>query len=214
MILEARGEEEVKGEWRRRGRGGAFGFGRSVAGEGLLFPPSNFGMVDRGIYRCGFPAPDNLPFVDALGLRSVVYLCQEPYPDVNAEFVRSRGIRLFQFGIEGSKEPFVTIPKDTIMDALRVLLDIRNHPILIHCKRGKHRTGCLVGCFRKLQRWCLSSVFEEYLRYAGDKARISDLQFVEMFDVSCMMQSIHGIIYRYHGCGPQGGRLVYRQEDG
>jgi hypothetical protein len=31
------------------------------------------------------------------------YLCPEPYPEANLEFLRARGIRLFQFGIDGSK---------------------------------------------------------------------------------------------------------------
>ena len=25
--------------------------------------------------------------------------------------------------------------------------------MLIHCNKGKHRTGCLIGCIRKIQRW-------------------------------------------------------------
>ncbi|VAI16698.1 unnamed protein product [Triticum turgidum subsp. durum] len=49
-----------------------------------------------------------------------------------------------------TKEPFVSIPEDRIREALKVILDTRNHPVLIHCKRGKHRTGCVVGCLRKL----------------------------------------------------------------
>lgn len=64
--------------------------------------------------------------------------------------------------------------------------DVGNHPVLIHCKRGKHRTGCLVGCLRKLQRWCLTSVFDEYQRFAAAKARISDQRFMELFDASSL----------------------------
>ncbi|KAE9456211.1 hypothetical protein C3L33_11880, partial [Rhododendron williamsianum] len=82
------------------------------------------------------------------------------------------------------QEPFVNIPEDTIREALKVVLDVKNHPLLIHCNRGKHRTGCIVGCLRKLQRWCLSSVFDEYQRFAAAKARISDQRFMELFDVS------------------------------
>lgn len=48
----------------------------------------------------------------------------------------------------------------------------------------QHRTGCLVGCLRKLQRWCLTSVFDEYQRFAAAKARISDQRFMELFDIS------------------------------
>ncbi|KAB2073593.1 hypothetical protein ES319_A07G093900v1 [Gossypium barbadense] len=130
-----------------------------------LIPPLNFAMVDNGIFR---------------------YLCPEPYPEANNEFLKSNGIKLFQFGIEGYKEPFVNIPQDTIREALKTLLDVRNHPVLIHCKRGKHRTGCLVGCLRKLQRWCLSSIFDEYQRFAAAKARVSDQRFMELFDISSL----------------------------
>ncbi|KAJ6829719.1 putative tyrosine-protein phosphatase [Iris pallida] len=69
----------------------------------FLPPPPNFAKVDLGIYRSGFPNADNLGFLGALNLRSVVYLCPERYADANAEFVRSHGIRLFQFPIEVSK---------------------------------------------------------------------------------------------------------------
>ncbi|THU60374.1 hypothetical protein C4D60_Mb07t12010 [Musa balbisiana] len=89
--------------------------------------------------------------------------------------------------ITSPEEPFVNIPEDTILEALRVVLginDVRNHPIVIHCKRGKHRTGCLVGCLRKLQRWCLASIFDEYQRFAAAKARVSDQMFMERFDIS------------------------------
>ncbi|XP_071697117.1 inositol diphosphatase DSP1-like [Rutidosis leptorrhynchoides] len=153
-------------------------------GEELYTPPLNFSMVDNGIYRSGFPDTANFSFLKTLGLRSIVYLCPEPYPDHNVEFLKANRIQLFQFGIEGTKEPFVNIPEETIREALKVVLDVRNHPLLIHCKRGKHRTGCLVGCLRKIQRWCLTSIFDEYQRFAAAKARISDQRFMELFDTS------------------------------
>jgi tyrosine-protein phosphatase SIW14 len=43
-----------------------------------------------------------------------------------------------------------------------------------------------VGCLRKLQRWCLSSIFDEYQRYAAAKARVSDQRFMELFDISAL----------------------------
>lgn len=73
------------------------------AGTGLVAPPANFGMVDAGVYRSGFPDAASFGFLRGLGLRSVVYLCPEPYPEPNAAFLKAEGIRLFQFGIEGTK---------------------------------------------------------------------------------------------------------------
>uniref|UniRef100_A0A0E0L961 diphosphoinositol-polyphosphate diphosphatase n=1 Tax=Oryza punctata TaxID=4537 RepID=A0A0E0L961_ORYPU len=154
--------------------------------EATLVPPLNFAMVDDGIFRSGFPAAANFRFLKSLNLRSIVYLCPEPYPETNAEFLAKNGIKLHQFGIEGRKEPFVNIPDDKIREALKVVLDVRNQPLLIHCKRGKHRTGCVVGCLRKLQKWCLSSVFDEYQRFAAAKARSTDQRFMELFDISSL----------------------------
>ncbi|XP_065879399.1 probable tyrosine-protein phosphatase DSP4 [Euphorbia lathyris] len=154
--------------------------------EELFVPPLNFAMVDIGIFRSGFPESANFSFLRSLDLRSIIYLCPEPYPESNSEFLKLNGIRLFQFGIEMCKEPFVNIPDEAIREALKIVLDVRNHPVLIHCKRGKHRTGCGVGCLRKLQRWCLSSIFDEYQRFAGAKARVSDQRFIELFDVSSL----------------------------
>ncbi|MBA0630066.1 hypothetical protein Godav_002198, partial [Gossypium davidsonii] len=173
------------------------------SGDVVLEPPPNFSMVEEGIFRSSFPRPCNFAFLKTLNLRSIIYLCPEPYPEENLEFLRSHNIRLFQFGIEGKTEPSLASLKDAIRGALKILIDVRNHPVLIHCKRGKvivqiqllnvsfacgtelikHRTGCLVGCLRKLQNWCLSSVFEEYQHFAGMKSRSADLRFIETFDI-------------------------------
>ncbi|XP_022742691.1 probable tyrosine-protein phosphatase At1g05000 [Durio zibethinus] len=182
-------------------------------GNGVVMePPPNFSMVEEGICRSSFPQRRNFAFLETLDLRSVIYLCQEPYPEENLEFLRSHNIRLFQFGIEGKTEPSVASLKDAIRGALKILIDVRNHPVLIHCKRGKHRTGSLVGCLRKLQNWCLSSVFEEYQRFAGIKSRKADLRFIETFDIICIRQCLHSIIYQYQGYGSKKRRLLYSEE--
>ncbi|KAG0480034.1 hypothetical protein HPP92_010892 [Vanilla planifolia] len=160
--------------------------GGGVEWEEVAAPPRNFAVVEPGVFRSGFPETGNFSFLQNLRLRSIVYLCPEPYPEVNLEFLKANEITLFQFGIEGHKEPFVNLPEETIREALKIVLDVRNHPLLIHCKRGKHRTGCVVGCLRKLQKWCLSSVFDEYQRFAAAKARVSDQRFMELFDITTL----------------------------
>ncbi|CAF2374657.1 hypothetical protein BRARA_A03863 [Brassica rapa] len=184
-----------------------------VVDGGVLAAPSNFSMVEDGIYRSGFPKPENFGFLTTLSLRSIIYLCPEPYPEENLKFLEANNIKLFQFGIEGKTDPPTPMPKDTVLDALRVLVDVRNHPILIHCKAGKHRTGCLVGCLRKVQSWCLSSVLEEYQKNAGVKWRQRDLNFIEAFDTASLRQCLLSIMYRYHGYGFKRKRLVHEEEN-
>ncbi len=40
----------------------------------------------------------------------------------------------------------------------------------------------MIGCLRKLQRWNIVSVFEEYRRFAAEKSRVQNEQFIELFD--------------------------------
>lgn len=68
------------------------------------------------------------------------------------------------------------IPEAGIVAALQAVLDRRNHPMLIHCNKGKHRTGCLVGSLRKVQKWAFSSIFDEYIRFSAPKPRMMDQQ--------------------------------------
>jgi tyrosine-protein phosphatase SIW14 len=105
----------------------------------------------------------------------------EEYPEQNTQFLDDNGITFFQFGIPGNKEPFVQIPQDKITAALITILDRRNHPMLIHCNKGKHRTGCLIGCLRKLQQWSLTTIFDEYRRFSVPKSRSMDQEFIELY---------------------------------
>jgi len=47
-------------------------------------------------------------------------------------------------------------------------------------------TGTVIGCLRKLQRWNLVSIFEEYRRYAGTKVSLLNEQFIELFDTELL----------------------------
>ncbi|KAI9358278.1 tyrosine phosphatase family-domain-containing protein [Zopfochytrium polystomum] len=147
-----------------------------------LIPCENFALVCKGVYRSAFPKKKNFPFLKRLRLKSVLTLILEEYPEQNQRFLEENDISFFQFGVAGNKEPFVDIPEETICAALTVIMDRRNHPLLIHCNKGKHRTGCLVGCLRKLQTWSYTSIFDEYRRFSHPKSRVMDQQFIELFD--------------------------------
>lgn len=156
----------------------------------LLYPPPNFATVASGLFRSSFPQVEHFGFLDRLKLRTILTLVQEPYPVELIKHYERVGIKLIQYAIPGNKEPFVHIPEDKIRLALRQVLDVRNHPMLIHCNKGKHRTGCLVGCLRKLQHWSSTAIFDEYRRYAFPKSRNMDQQFIELFDHSSLWEEV------------------------
>lgn len=144
-------------------------------------PPENFASVHKDIFRSSYPKPENFGYLKKLGLKTILTLVPEPYPETHVAFMKENGIQHFQIGLPGNKEPFVNIPKTRVTDALKVVLDPANHPILIHCNKGKHRTGCVVGCMRKLMGWSMAITFDEYRRYSFPKSRALDQQFIEMW---------------------------------
>lgn len=147
-----------------------------------LTPPENFAPVINKIYRSSFPQPPNFNFLKTLKLKSVLCLIPEEYPKSHEDFFEKEGIQLFQLGMSGNKEPFVKISGDLITEAVKIVINPANQPILIHCNRGKHRTGCLVGVLRRLQRWSLTIIFDEYRKFAAPKERPMDQQFIELYD--------------------------------
>ncbi|KAA8495034.1 putative tyrosine-protein phosphatase [Porphyridium purpureum] len=150
---------------------------------GLLIPPINFGMVEENLYRSGMPNELNFPFLERLNLRKIIYLAPEDLTQQFLNFVDDQGIELLPLSWEGNKSPWKPVSEEVVLTALDYILDANsNYPLYIMCNLGRHRTGTIVGCLRKLQRWNLTAVFEEYRRFAGPKVRLLNEQFIELFD--------------------------------
>lgn len=157
----------------------------------ILTPPENFSPVINKIYRSSFPQENNFTFLKRLKLRAIVSLIPEDYPPEHEEFFAQENIIVFRLGMSGNKEPFVKIPHDLITEAIKIVLSPENQPILIHCNRGKHRTGCLVGVLRRLQRWSLALIFDEYRKFAAPKERPVDQQFIELYNEAEIIKYAH-----------------------
>lgn len=103
------------------------------------------------------------------------------------------------------------IPLTTMKAILRLVLDRKNHPLLIHCNHGKvspshlpppspyprqlstvepnddrtqHRTGCVIGIVRKLSGWDLGAIVSEYEAFAAPKSRDCDVQYITAFELA------------------------------
>ena len=147
----------------------------------LAVPPPNFSKVSKGIYRSSCPRLQNHEFLKNLGVKSIVYFVPGDYPEENKEFLSSQNINLFHFPTKGNKADR-KMPEEVVVNALRCISNPENHPVLVHCRQGKHRTGTVVGCLRKLQNWPLQRILSEYLHFANDKPRIHDQNYIATFD--------------------------------
>jgi len=145
-------------------------------------PPLNFGWVEDDLYRSGVPNELNFPFLEKMKLKKIIYLAPEDPSEHLEQFVDDQDIELIHLGIDSHQTPWSPISEETVISALKIILDPANYPLHIMCGLGRHRTGTVVGCLRKLQKWNLTSIFEEYRRYAGSKVSLINEQFIELFD--------------------------------
>lgn len=109
------------------------------------------------------------------------------------------GIAQHVFDIKGTKKQ--SIPAETMRNVLDIVLDKSNHPVLVHCNRGRvstnsstplfptssclrkltppqHRTGCVVGVIRKLHGWDLATTLAEYHSFSAPKPRDADINYL------------------------------------
>ncbi|KAJ5963543.1 uncharacterized protein N7479_003419 [Penicillium vulpinum] len=144
--------------------------------------PNNFGEVVPGIYRSAFPHV-GLHKTHLKGIKTIIKLVKTPYNEAENEFIQVNGINVYLLALKPNKDSNETNEcSEDINMVMKILLDRKNHPILIHCNHGKHRTGCVVGCFRRLQGWKLENILEEYRMYAGTKFRLLDEEFIERYE--------------------------------
>lgn len=143
----------------------------------LQIPPLSFSLVVTGIYRSGCPMPLNFPFLAKLRLKSIIYLADQDLPTDLQSWVLQHNIRVFHFRVQQVRnsdehEDKIENDPENMTRALEILLDRRNFPVLIHSNKGKHRSGVLVACVRKLlQNWAFSAVKLEYHYFAGEKGK-------------------------------------------
>ncbi|KAK3706755.1 tyrosine-protein phosphatase siw14 [Vermiconidia calcicola] len=146
-------------------------------------PPQNYGTVDpQTVFRSSFPQDGNIDFIKSLNVRSVLTLVStEPTP-AYLQWLDDYGVRQLKVDIAANKDGNVNTTKDSLCEALLFAIDSSNHPLYIHCNRGKHRTGCVVACLRKIQGVPMAEIKKEYVAYADKKAREGDLKLIESFE--------------------------------
>lgn len=146
--------------------------------------PLNFGCVIPGVFRSSYPQAQDLAYLSQLKLKTIVTLVQKDLPEGFQEFIDGNGITHKIFDMVGTKK--AEIPLGLMRSIMEIIADRRYHPLLIHCNHGKHRTGCVVGVYRKWSGWDTASVVAEYHKFAAPKARDSDVKYLNEFKLASL----------------------------
>lgn len=155
-----------------------------ATGRNRFVPPANFAPVERRLYRCAEPQPVNFSFLKQLKIRTVVWLAAEDPNDNLLAFCDDNDVRFEHLGLlTEAASPWDHLTDNTIRVALELILDVENAPVLVCCSMGRHRTGTVVGCLRKLQNWSFASLIDEYSRFTGLRGERSGVELcIENFD--------------------------------
>lgn len=148
--------------------------------------PNNFQQVAPGLYRSSFPKFEHFEALSELELKTIITLVPEELDLEYAKFITTNGITHYVIPILANKDPERYTDDATVTQVLELMLDARNYPMLIHCNKGKHRTGCMTACFRKACGWSDDAVIEEYVKYSTPKNRPLDEVFIRRFDATEM----------------------------
>lgn len=122
----------------------------------------HFHRVKAGeFYRSGQPRGVGLHAVRLLGVRTVVTLRSRENPVTAAEeaYCRRHGIRFLRVPLSWDDPAEISRAVEQVM---AIAEDPRNHPVLVHCARGKERTGLVSAVFRiEREQWPKSKAMKE-----------------------------------------------------
>ncbi|KAI7306858.1 hypothetical protein KC315_g14022, partial [Hortaea werneckii] len=131
-------------------------------------------------------------------------------------WLRTAAITRMRIDIAPNKDGHVHTTWDSLCEALLLVLDSANYPLYLHCNQGRHRTGCVIACLRKIQRWPLDAVLAEYRVYASPKARDGDVELIKAFDPDVVFDYAKARGYLDHyprKQGHQGGSFFMKRMD-
>jgi tyrosine-protein phosphatase SIW14 len=107
--------------------------------------------INNNFYRGGQPTEDGLAELKKLGIKTIINL-------------RTTGSEVAKEKIESEKIGlnFINVPLNNwlkpknseVENVLKLIGDVNNQPVFLHCKRGSDRTGTIVAAYRiSVENW-------------------------------------------------------------
>jgi protein tyrosine/serine phosphatase len=133
------------------------------------------------LYRSGaMTGPGFRAAIERYGLKTIINLQEEaPDPDLpggyfggdtqkESELCRQHGVKYVTLTVDLLPRSRLGSERPAAIDAfLRIMDDPDNYPVLVHCRAGLHRTGCLVAVYRmEYDRWSRDDALSE-LKHHG-----------------------------------------------
>lgn len=119
----------------------------------------NFREIEKGkLYRSSQPDEKFLSYLKYFyNIRTIVSL-RNRIDGTEVDFVNKKEISLVHIPLT----PLLNLNKEKTFTFLKLFQEEKNFPILLHCRRGKDRTGIMTAIFRLYcQNWPEKEIFRE-----------------------------------------------------
>ena len=126
-------------------------------------------------------------FLKTLRLKTVIILSSNFLDETVSSFFEQQKIQMIfvENTVSDSLRGLLPFAEEMVTESLKVICSGRekHYPLMVTCKTGKNLTGVVIACLRKMQRWSLVSIYEEYRRFSGgSRLQQQHEQFIELFD--------------------------------
>lgn len=117
--------------------------------------------VNENFYRGAVPTGEAFAALRKLGIKTIVDLHGFSEDEDYSQGLRSSGFNYFFLPLT-DKPP----SSETVNRFLSIVNDSDSHPVYVHCKRGKTRTGVMLALYRmRCQGWRNKTAFDEMLYF-------------------------------------------------
>jgi len=146
---------------------------------------SNLYRVDDNLYRCEQPSSKGFTLIDSIGIKTVIDLRQRK---TDNHKIKKTDLKLVNLPMNAW-----TISYNDIVAGVRAIKGAKK-PVLIHCKHGSDRTGCIVVAYRIIMcGWTREDAIKEF-RYGGfhyhEKSFPNILRLLETVDIEQLKKDI------------------------
>lgn len=122
-----------------------------AAAREAYIPIERFSEVNTGIYRGARPDEEGIAYLKKMGFKTVLTF-EGSKKQLKAEkaMVEKAGMKFIASPITLFKLP----GDERIDDLLDIISDPNNHPIFVHCKAGRDRTGLMIALYKaEVMKW-------------------------------------------------------------
>jgi tyrosine-protein phosphatase SIW14 len=146
---------------------------------------TNLYRVTDSLYRCEQPNKKDFILIDSIGIKTVINLRQRKTDNYK---IKKTGLALVNVPMNAW-----TISYTDIVAGMRAIKNVKK-PVLVHCKHGADRTGCIVAIYRIINcGWTREEAIKEF-RYGGfhyhEKNFPNILRLLETVDIEQLKKDL------------------------